>query len=345
MTTIPIEKQTLAVPEMLAPILPEMQAVEAFLEAQAETAIPQFSALTQHLLSAGGKRLRPAMVILCAYAAAPQRFGELYRDGHPSRARLAIVAGCMEMIHMATLIHDDVIDQTFTRRGKPTANALYGNLATVLSGDFILARAMRCLAQDGDLRIIQTVAQITTDMSEGEVAEVFMRHRLDLTEAQYLDIVRRKTAEFLAGCCRIGGYLVDADAATLNTLEQFGRELGIAFQIIDDLLDYVGDPHITGKPNGTDFREGFATLPLLHYYQQAAPDERAQLRAAFGTDLTPAQFDAWREQMRLTGSLKYAEAFAEQYRQRALARLANLPASPIRTTLEEVARFITERKY
>lgn len=345
MTTIPIEKQTLAVPEMLAPILPEMQAVEAFLEAQAETVIPQFSALTQHLLSAGGKRLRPAMVILSAYAAAPQRFGEIYRDGHRSRARLAVIAGCMEMIHMATLIHDDVIDQTFTRRGKPTANALYGNLATVLSGDFILARAMHCLAQDGDLRIIQTVAQITTDMSEGEVAEVFMRRRLDLTETQYLDIVRRKTAEFLAGCCRIGGYLVDADAATLNTLEQFGRELGIAFQIIDDLLDYVGDPHITGKPNGTDFREGFATLPLLHYYQQAAPDERAQLRAAFGTDLTPAQFDAWREQMRLTGSLKYAEALAEQYRQRALARLANLPASPIRTTLEEVARFITERKY
>lgn len=246
---------------------------------------------------------------------------------------------------MATLIHDDVIDQTFTRRGKPTANALYGNLATVLSGDFILARAMRCLAQDGDLRIIQTVAQITTDMSEGEVAEVFLRHRLDLSEAQYLDIVRRKTAEFLAGCCRIGGYLVDADTATLNTLEQFGRELGIAFQIIDDLLDYVGDPCLTGKPNGTDFREGFATLPLLHYDQQATPDERAQLHAAFGTDLTPAQFDAWREQIRHTGSLKYAEVLAEQYRQRALARLANLPASPIRTTLEEVARFITERKY
>jgi octaprenyl-diphosphate synthase len=251
----------------------------------------------------------------------------------------------MEMIHMATLIHDDVIDQTFVRRGKPTANALYGNLATVLSGDFILARAMRCLAQDGDLRIIRTVAQITTDMSEGEVAEVFLRRRLDLTEAQYLDIIRRKTAEFLAGCCRIGGYLVDADAATLNTLEQFGRELGIAFQIIDDLLDYVGDPRVTGKPNGTDFREGFATLPLLHYYQMATPDERARLHEEFGTDLTPEQFDDWREQIRLTGSLRYAEALAAQYRQRALARLESLPASPARTTLEEVARFITERKY
>ncbi|MCX7993339.1 MAG: polyprenyl synthetase family protein [Fimbriimonadales bacterium] len=345
MTPVQITKQTLAVPEMLAPILPEMQAVEAFLEAQAETAIPQFSDLTRHLLSAGGKRLRPAMVILCAHASEPSRFGMLYRNGLAGRERLAIIAGCMEMIHMATLIHDDVIDQTFTRRGKPTANALYGNLATVLSGDFILARAMRALALDGDLRIIQKVAQITTDMSEGEVAEVFLRHRLEITEAQYLDIVRRKTAEFLAGCCRIGGYLVDADEATLDTLEQFGRDLGIAFQIIDDLLDYVGDPRVTGKPNGTDFREGFATLPLLHYYHSAAPDERDRLQAEFGTDLSEEQFRYWREQIRLTGSLKYAEAVAEQYRQSALERVNQVPASPIRRTLEEVARFITERKY
>lgn len=345
MTTMQIEKQTLAVPEMLAPILPEMQAVEAFLEAQAETAIPQFSDLTRHLLSAGGKRLRPAMVILCAYASEPSRFGALYRNGLAGRDRLAIVAGCMEMIHMATLIHDDVIDQTFTRRGKPTANALYGNLATVLSGDFILARAMRCLALDGDLRIIQKVAQITTDMSEGEVAEVFLRHRLGITEAQYMDIIRRKTAEFLAGCCRIGGYLVDADATTLDTLEQFGRELGVAFQIIDDLLDYVGDPRVTGKPNGTDFREGFATLPLLHYYQAAAPEERDRLHAEFGTDISEEQFRYWREQIRLTGSLKYAEAVAERYRQSALDALNRLPDTAIRRTLEEVARFITERKY
>ncbi|OYT74033.1 MAG: hypothetical protein CFK49_00165 [Armatimonadetes bacterium JP3_11] len=345
MTTVQITKQTLTVPEMLAPILPEMQTVEAFLEAQAETAIPQFSELTRHLLSAGGKRLRPAMVILCAYAAEPSRYGELYRNGHRGRERLAIIAGCMEMIHMATLIHDDVIDQTFTRRGKPTANALYGNLATVLSGDFILARAMRCLALDGDLRIIQKVAHITTDMSEGEVAEVFLRRRLEITEAQYLDIVRRKTAEFLAGCCRIGGYLVDADEPTLNALEQFGRDLGIAFQIIDDLLDYVGDPRLTGKPNGTDFREGFATLPLLHYYRTASPDERDRLHTEFGTDISAEQFHYWREQIRLTGSLKYAEAVAERYRQSALDQLNRLPASPIRQTLEEVARFITERKY
>ncbi len=345
MTTMKTKPQTIAVPELLAPILPEMEAVEAFLEAQSETVIPQFTELTRHLLSAGGKRLRPAIVILCAYASAPERFASLYRNGYSGRNRLAVIAGCMEMIHMATLIHDDVIDQTFTRRGKPTANALYGNLATVLSGDFILARAMRHLAMDGDLRIIRQVAQITTDMSEGEVAEVFLRHQLELSESQYIDVIRRKTAEFLAGCCRIGGYLVDAEELTLDVLEQFGRELGIAFQITDDLLDYLGDPQLTGKPNGTDFREGFATLPLIHYYQHAPESERQRLLEEFGTDIEPQRFTELREQIRLTGSLRYSEEVAERYRQSALKRLECLPNSSIRTTLQEVARFVTERKY
>lgn len=345
MMRLSVRSQTLTVPNMLGLILPEMQAVERFLESEAQTSIPEFTTLTQHLLSAGGKRLRPAMVILSAYSAAPSRFGALYRNGHAQHERLACIAGCMEMIHMATLVHDDVIDQTFTRRGKPTANALYGNLATVLSGDFILARAMYHLAMDGDLRIIQQVAQITTAMSEGEVAEVFLRRQLNLTEAQYLEVVRRKTAEFLAGCCRIGGYLVDAEPPTLNALELFGRNLGIAFQITDDLLDYLGDPQVTGKPNGTDFREGFATLPLLHYYANASESERRQLESEFGHPISEARFLELREQMRLTGSLKYAEEVAEQFRQSAMGALALLAPSQARSVLEEVARFITERKY
>ncbi len=339
------KKRTLTVPEMLAPILPEMAEVEAFLIAQAQSAIPQFTELTQRLLASGGKRLRPAIVILCAYASRPERFRSRYCNGKAERARLITIAGCMEMIHMATLIHDDVIDQTFIRRGHPTPNALYGNLATVLSGDFLLARAMYHLAMDGDLRIIQQVAQITTAMSEGEVAEVFLRRQLTLTEEQYLEVVRRKTAEFLAGCCRIGGYLVDADTNTLEALSAFGRELGIAFQIVDDLLDYVGDPQITGKPNGTDFREGFATLPLLHYYAQADLEEREQLASELGTEISEQRFAHLREQMRLVGSLKYAEEMAERSYRRALSHLDLLEDSSAKKALQEVAQFVTERKY
>ncbi|MEN3001971.1 MAG: polyprenyl synthetase family protein [Armatimonadota bacterium] len=339
------QRYTIAVPELFAPIYAELEAVEAFLNAQAETPIPQFSALTRHLLSAGGKRLRPALVILSAYAASPERFGERYRNGHGNSTRLIAIAGCMEMIHMATLIHDDVIDQTFLRRGKPTVNALYGNLATVLSGDYILARALRYLALDGDLRIIQQVAQVTTAMSEGEVQEVFLRRQLNLSEQDYLEVVRRKTAEFIAGCCRVGGYLVDAEEATLDALESFGRHLGIAFQIVDDLLDYVGDPEATGKPNGVDFREGCATLPLIHFYANAPEPLRRALQSEFGVPIAPERFAYYTEQMRLAGSLRYAAEVAECYRQKALEALRTLTPSLARKTLEEVARFITERKY
>ncbi len=345
MNAIDLQRHMIAVPALLTPIRPELEAVEAFLNAQAETRIPQFTALTRHLLSAGGKRLRPALVILSAYAASPERFCERYRDGQSAPARLITIASCMEMIHMATLIHDDVIDQTLTRRGKPTVNALYGNLATVLSGDYILACALRHLAMDGDLRIIQYVAQITTAMSEGEVQEVFLRQQLALSEQDYLEVVRRKTAEFIAGCCRIGGYLVDAETPLLDALESFGRSLGIAFQIVDDLLDYVGEPQATGKPIGTDFREGCATLPLIHFYANAPEPLRRALQLEFGTPIESERLAYYREQMRLTGSLRYAEEVAERYRQKALDALGSLPPSLARQTLEEVARFITERKY
>ena len=345
MSVIDFQRHTIAMSGLLAPIRPELEAVEAFLSTQAETSIPQFSELTRHLLSAGGKRLRPALLILCAYAASPERFHARYRNGQKTDSRLTVIAGCMEMIHMATLIHDDVIDQTFLRRGKPTVNALYGNLATILSGDYILARALRCLAMDGDLRIIQQVAQITTAMSEGEVQEVFLRHQLEISEQDYMEVVRRKTAEFIAGCCRIGGYLVDADATTLDTLESFGRALGIAFQVVDDLLDYVGESQAMGKPNGTDFREGCATLPLIHFYAHAPEPLRHALQSEFGSPIEPERFAYYREQMRLIGSLRYVEEVAERYRQKALDALQRLAPSLARQTLEEVARFITERKY
>jgi octaprenyl-diphosphate synthase len=335
----PLSQQYIRVPVLLEPIRAELEAVEAFLNAEAETAIPQFSALTRHLLAAGGKRLRPALVILSAYAVAPERLPS------GTTARLTAIAACVEMIHMATLIHDDVIDQTFIRRGKPTVNALYGNLATILSGDYLLARAMRHLAMDGDLPIIQQVAQITAALCEGEVQEVFWRRQLDIDEQDYLEVVLRKTADFIAGCCRIGGYLGDADEDTLNNLEAFGLSLGIAFQIVDDLLDYVGDPQVTGKPNGTDFREGCATLPLIHFYANAPEPIRHALQAEFGTPISQERFAYYREQMRLTGSLRYAEEVAERYRQKAFDALARLQPSFARQILEEVARFITERKY
>jgi octaprenyl-diphosphate synthase len=183
---------------------------------------------------------------------------------------------------MATLVHDDVVDNTATRRGKPTANAVFGNGVAVLSGDYLLARAMRLLAMDGDLRIIRTVSEITIEMSEGEVMEIGATGRADLSLADYLEILRKKTAVFVEGCCRCGAILAGATDIVENALADYGYRLGMAFQIADDLLDYTGDPMITGKPRGSDLRDGRATLPFLLTLPLASEEERCTMLAAFG---------------------------------------------------------------
>ena len=250
----------------------DLEAVEERMNADLGSDVRTVYALTRHILNAGGKRLRPAMVALAARAAADTVNSE----------RLATVGAAVEFVHMATLVHDDVVDNTATRRGKPTANAVFGNGVAVLSGDYILARAMRLLAIDGDLRVIRTVSEITVEMSEGEVMEISATGRADLSREDYLEILRKKTAVFVEGCCRCGAIVAGAPSDIEDALADYGYRLGMAFQIADDLLDYTGDPEITGKPRGTDLKDGRATLPFLLALECAADDEKAKLLAAFG---------------------------------------------------------------
>ena len=252
----------------------DLEAVEARMNADLGSDVRTVYALTRHILNAGGKRLRPAMVALSARAAA--------EDSAVNEDRLATVGAAVEFVHMATLVHDDVVDNTAMRRGKPTANAVYGNGVAVLSGDYILARAMRLLAIDGDLRIIRTVSEITVEMSEGEVMEISATGRSDLSQAEYFEILRKKTAVFVEGCCRCGAIVSCANEKTETALADYGYRLGMAFQIADDLLDYTGDPEATGKPRGSDLRDGRATLPFLLALDASAPCERTTLLAAFG---------------------------------------------------------------
>src|SRR5579862_2105789 len=194
-------------PELRSPVWfldyvrPDLEAVEARMNEDLGSDVRTVYALTRHLLNAGGKRLRPAMLALSARA---------IRPGLDS-ARIATVGAAVEFVHMATLVHDDVVDNTAMRRGKPTANAVFGNGVAVLSGDYILARAMRLLAIDGDLRVIRTVSEITVEMSEGEVMEIAATGRADLSQAEYLEILRKKTAVFVEGCCRCGAIVAGAD--------------------------------------------------------------------------------------------------------------------------------------
>ena len=274
----PTEESGRVTPPSLSPVSfldfvrPDLEAVEERMNADLGSDVRTVYALTRHILNAGGKRLRPAMVALSARAA----------NAEAPRERLATVGAAVEFVHMATLVHDDVVDNTATRRGKPTVNAVFGNGVAVLSGDYILARAMRLLALDGDLRIIRTVSEITIEMSEGEVMEIAATGNPELALPDYMEILRKKTAVFVEGCCRCGAIVGGAEECTENALADYGYRLGMAFQIADDLLDYTGDPLITGKPRGSDLRDGRATLPFLLALNDATLAERSRLLTAFG---------------------------------------------------------------
>ncbi|MDE2126885.1 MAG: polyprenyl synthetase family protein [Armatimonadetes bacterium] len=315
-------------------VQPDLVRVEARLQEDVGREDRLVALVARHLLLAGGKRLRPAMVALAARAVEPDCDG----------ARIAVIGAVVEFVHMATLVHDDVVDDTATRRGKPTANAVFGNGAAVLSGDYILARAMRLLAIDGDLRLFRTVAEITAEMSEGEVMEIAATGRADLPIAEYTEIVRKKTAAFVEGCCRCGAVVAHADESTEEALGRYGYSLGMAFQIADDLLDYTGDPEVTGKPRGTDLRDGRATLPFLLAMPAATESERAQLLSALGNDrLDEAGFHATFAILEEHGAFDRTRAEAREYVDQANQALSQLPASLSADCLTMLTEFVVQR--
>lgn len=250
----------------------EMQAIERELCEQTASDIELVESICRHTLQAGGKRLRPALVTLCAAA-----------TGLPfERKRTRRLGACMEMIHMATLVHDDVIDHSATRRGVPTASSAFGSTEAVLCGDVLLAKAMRILALDGDLEAIENVSKVVVDLAEGEVYELELRGRIDVSEREHFKVLEKKTATFIQACCDLGGLCADAEPEIRAALRAYGFHLGIAFQLVDDLLDYRGDPERTGKPRASDFREGCATLPLIRLWPTLDDGERESVGSWFG---------------------------------------------------------------
>ena len=315
-------------------VRPDLEAIEARMNADLGTETRTVHALTRHIMNAGGKRLRPAMLALAARAIAPNIPSE----------RLATVGAALEFVHMATLVHDDVIDNTATRRGKPTANAIYGNGVAVLSGDYILARSMRLLALDGDLRLISVVSEITVEMSEGEVLEIGATNNANLPMADYLEILRKKTAVFVEGCCRCGAILADADETQEAALADYGNRLGMAFQIADDLLDYTGDPAITGKPRGSDLKDGRATLPLLLALQTATPDEKQSLLAAFGNaELDDAGVQAVCAILTRHNAFDRTRDAAREQVEKSEQALALLPPSTARDCFAALTDYVVQR--
>jgi octaprenyl-diphosphate synthase len=317
---------------LLAEIGEEVALVEAELQSQMASRIGTVYDVGKVTLRAGGKRLRPAFVTLAARA-----------TGLPfDAARTRRLGACMEMIHMATLIHDDVIDNSSTRRGKPTAAAEFGNPAAILSGDVLLAKAMRLLSEDGDLEVIRTVSQSVIEVAEGEVRELEVRGDFDLHEEDHLEVLRLKTASFIQCCCEIGSIVAKAPTEMRQALSTYGHHVGMAFQIVDDLLDYRGDTK-TGKPIATDFREAQATLPLIYLRSHLSEQEAALARKKFGNGITEDEIRMMVQWMDVRGAFAKSEALAQSHLASALRELESLPVSNSRKLLEAVAEYVLSR--
>lgn len=249
--------------EILSPVQADMRAVDATIRARLSSDIALIGTIGEHIVGGGGKRLRPAILLLIARAAG-------YTGQHH-----VLLAAVIEFIHTATLLHDDVVDESDLRRGRPTSNAAFGNAASVLVGDFLYSRAFQMMVEAGNLRIMQVLADATNRIAEGEVLQLLNIHDPSVDEARYLEVVERKTATLFEAAARIGAILSGASAEREEACARYGAGVGTAFQMIDDVLDYDGTTETIGKRLGDDLREGKPTLPVIHALRVADDRERS----------------------------------------------------------------------
>ena len=321
-------------PPFFVSIEAELGRVEDILHAELTSVVKTVSDVSRHILDAGGKRLRPSLVILSTCAC----------QGEMDSGRLVNIAAGTELIHMATLMHDDVIDGAESRRGRMTANSFWGNQVSVLAGDYMLAKATSLFSRDGSPRIMDALSQATIAMAEGEIRQIESLGDTGALAEQCLSIIRGKTAEFMSTCCRIGAILAGASESTEESLAQYGLNLGFAFQITDDLLDLVGNPAETGKPIGGDIREGKVTLPVILALEKAESRDRMALESILRGNATPEDIDLARKLAEDTGAIEGTRVVASEYIEEAVRYLHTFPASEARDSLQELAHFILTRK-
>ncbi|MDZ7788217.1 MAG: octaprenyl diphosphate synthase [Halofilum sp. (in: g-proteobacteria)] len=308
----------------------DMDAVDGTIRERLRSDVVLINQLGQYIVSNGGKRLRPRLVLLAAGAA-----------GYEGRSHVPLAA-VIEFIHTATLLHDDVVDASDMRRGQRTANALWGNEAAVLVGDFLYSRSFEMMVEIGSMRVMEILAHTTNTIAEGEVMQLLNIHDADTTEERYLDIIRSKTAKLFEAAVRLGGVLAGVDDATERALARYGMHLGTAFQVIDDVLDYSAEAGEMGKNVGDDLAEGKPTLPLIHVIQQGQSADAAVVREAIEQGGVE-RVDAVTEILERTGAIGYARAQARNEADLALAELDVLPAGPYRDALVGLADVAVNR--
>lgn len=318
-------------PSPLALIADDMQAVDRVITTRLGSGVPLVGQVARYIISAGGKRLRPALLLLTC--------GALGYSGEQRHNLAAVV----EFIHTATLLHDDVVDESTLRRGNATANETFGNPASVLVGDFLYSRAFQMMVDARSMRIMEVLADATNVIAEGEVQQLMNMHNADLDEAGYLQVIRSKTAKLFEGSARCGAILAGASPALEQACADYGQALGTAFQVIDDVLDYAGDVAVMGKSLGDDLREGKATLPLIAAMQRGSAEERAVVRHA----IEEGSVDALQEVIRIvrqTGALDVARDAAAAEAGRAVRAARELPPGPHADSLLQLASQLLTRQ-
>ncbi|MFZ5621733.1 MAG: octaprenyl diphosphate synthase [Pseudomonadota bacterium] len=310
----------------------DMQAVNELIQERLRSDVLLINQLSLYIINSGGKRLRPLLVLLAAHA-----------GGYGGRHHHELAA-IVEFIHTATLLHDDVVDASDLRRGRETANAIWGNEASVLVGDFLYSRAFEMMVEVGSMRIMEIMAQTTNTIAEGEVMQLLNCHDPDTTEAHYLEVIRCKTAKLFEAAARIGAVLGEQPPAIEEAMAAYGMHLGTAFQLIDDVLDYSADAAETGKNIGDDLAEGKPTLPLIYVLRKGTPEQVAVVRKAIeqgGRD----DIDAVQKAIESVGAIAYTAQSARSAADRAMQALQPLPASPYRDALYALAEFSVSRTY
>jgi octaprenyl-diphosphate synthase len=332
--TVPntLHDQTSRAERLVELIAPKLQLVEEELHRNFESQIKTISDVGQHILAGGGKRLRPALLLLVSEM--------LEYDGYRDVTYGAVV----EFIHTATLVHDDIIDEAELRRGRTSVNYGWGNELTVLVGDYIFMHSMRLALAEGNLDILRLLSNVTIRMIEGEILGLETNGRADLSIDEYFDIASRKTAALFGACCRIPGYLVDRPDSVSSSLFDYGLNLGICFQVIDDLLDFTSSTEVLGKPALSDLKEGKLTLPLILTMPRASAREREVIsRVVTSKSLDGVEPREIIEIVRKYGAIEETRQIARDYAQRARAALEPFPDSPAREALDLALDFVLDR--
>ena len=319
----------LKISDLLAPVATDMQSVDAVIRARLNSDVVLIRTIGDYIIGAGGKRMRPAMLLLVARALG-------YQGSHHH-----LMAAVVEFIHTATLLHDDVVDESALRRGRSTANAVFGNAASVLVGDYLYSRAFEMMVEVDRMRIMQIMSEATTIIAEGEVLQLLNVHDPDVSEERYLQVVRFKTAKLFEAAARAGAVLADATPEQEEAAAAYGRHIGTAFQLVDDVLDYSGDAAALGKNVGDDLREGKPTLPLIRVLEVGSESQRALIRQAIETG--DADFAAVAQAIFDTKALDHARQSALREADLARQALEVLPISPCRQSLIEFCAFAVSR--